>query len=128
MTCRIDGTWPEIPERKTTDQLKPHFKVSKNYKGGNPAVSGGSMILGADGKTQCHKEKTHDEANGICASVGSRLCTSAEILAKATQGTGCRFDYELVWTSTPCTKGYITLKGNPGITDREMCMPASASN
>ena len=39
------------------------------------------------------------EANDICESVGSRLCTEEEMMADCTRGLGCGFDTECSWTA-----------------------------
>lgn len=49
----------------------------------------------------CNAEKTFDEANAICSSVSARLCTVDELEADCTRGTGCGYDSQHIWTSTP---------------------------
>jgi hypothetical protein len=49
----------------------------------------------------CHREATYSEAIAICDRNDARLCTKEEVLDhRCTSGSGCRFDLELVWTST----------------------------
>lgn len=57
----------------------------------------GESIIGG----KCHGSKTYAEAVGICKSVGSRLCTKEELLADCTSETGCMFNHEMIWSSTP---------------------------
>ena len=38
----------------------------------------------------------------ICADVGARLCTGAELTADEARGTGCNADDAITWTSDPC--------------------------
>jgi len=40
-------------------------------------------------------------ANGICKDAGQRLCTDAEVFSEIGGYTGCNFDNQYVWTSTP---------------------------
>jgi hypothetical protein len=49
----------------------------------------------------CNSAKTHAEAVEICNAVGARLCTKEELLADCPRGTGCQFDKELNWSSSP---------------------------
>lgn len=56
-----------------------------------------------NGAGVCHpRSKTLAEAESICASYGteSRLCTAQELEAKCTQGTGCSFDRDHLWSSS----------------------------
>ena len=45
----------------------------------------------------CTRDKTFAEAEAICQAAGARLCTVAELAGGCTAGTGCLFDFELVW-------------------------------
>jgi hypothetical protein len=45
----------------------------------------------------CARDKTFAEAEAICRAAGARLCTTAELEDDCTAGTGCLFDFELVW-------------------------------
>ena len=45
----------------------------------------------------CARDKTFAEAEAICQAAGARLCTAAELAGGCTAGTGCQFDFELVW-------------------------------
>jgi len=47
------------------------------------------------------QELDWDDANDFCASKGARLCTKAEIETPCADETGCRFDWRLIWSSTP---------------------------
>ena len=50
----------------------------------------------------CAQDKTFPEAEAICQAAGARLCTADELEGGCTAGTGCQFDFELVWgTSSP---------------------------
>lgn len=49
---------------------------------------------------QCYESVNFVTAKGICADNGGRLCTVHEVLEGCTQGTGCGFDSEMIWTCT----------------------------
>merc|ERR1712007_152699 len=51
----------------------------------------------------CHAQKTFAEAENICSGVGARLCTKEELENDCPRGTGCNFDREQNWSSTPVT-------------------------
>ena len=59
----------------------------------------GCSVWGASnaGWGGCARDKTFAEAEAICQSVGARLCTAAELAAGCTAGTGCHFNFELIW-------------------------------
>lgn len=72
---------------------------------------------GGNGEPTCYKDKTFAESEDLCYRAGGRLCTSDEIERGATTGTGCRFDFEHVWTSTTCGSGggkHVTKLGKGG--------------
>ena len=86
----------------------------------NPAAStvgGASRLVIGDKKKACYAGKTFKQAETICYEAGARLCTSDEIEAGVTTGTGCNYDSEHVWTSTEgdCDAGqHVTLLGKGG--------------
>ena len=45
----------------------------------------------------CARDKTFAEAEAICQAAGARLCTAAELLGGCATGSGCLFDFDLVW-------------------------------
>ena len=51
----------------------------------------------SDAGWPCARDKTFAEAEAICQAAGARLCTAAELADGCTAGTGCLFDFELVW-------------------------------
>ena len=78
----------------------------------------------SDAGWQCAQGKTFAEAEAICQAAGARLCTTAELVNGCTAGTGCMFDFELVWgvssppppsttglgvTTTPTERVHFTL-------------------
>ena len=52
---------------------------------------------------ECNRAKTYIEAVDICEAVNARLCSKEELLADCPRGTGCQFDKEYNWSSTPWT-------------------------
>jgi len=48
----------------------------------------------------CYASKNFFEAACICGKLDGRLCTKEEIEGNCSQGTGCGFDHQVVWTST----------------------------
>ena len=46
---------------------------------------------------QCSMNKTFAEAEAICRAASARLCTTKELVDGCAAGTGCNFDFELVW-------------------------------
>jgi len=67
---------------------------------GDPLVCGESKVDIGGGA--CSGLKMLDEAMAFCEGVGARLCTFSELLADEAKGTGCGYDSQLVWSSTPC--------------------------
>ena len=56
------------------------------------------LVFGASNSGwPCSRDKTFAEAKAICEAAGARLCTAAELAAGCTAGTGCQFDFELIW-------------------------------
>ena len=63
--------------------------------------SGCSVWGASNAGWPCAREKTFAEAEAICQAAGARLCTAAELADGCTAGTGCQFDFELVWGVPP---------------------------
>lgn len=72
----------------------------------------GQGVTGVCGQAPsvCKGAGTQAEAASYCLSLGARLCTSSEMMACEAAGQGCAYDYEQVWTSTPCKNGFVTVK------------------
>ena len=51
----------------------------------------------SDAGWPCTRDKAFAEAKAICEAAGARLCTAVELAAGCTQGSGCGFDFELIW-------------------------------
>ena len=64
-------------------------------------ASGCSVWGGSDESWPCAGNKTFAEAKAICQAAGARLCTSTELADGCTAGSGCYFDFELVWGTVP---------------------------
>ena len=62
----------------------------------------GCLVWGeSDAGWPCARDKTFAEAEAICQAAGARLCTRDELVSGCTAGTGCYFDFELVWGTVP---------------------------
>ncbi len=51
-------------------------------------------------ETRCPRKMTYSQAEQYCTYAGGRLCTANEVVSDCTAGTGCRFDSEMIWTSS----------------------------
>jgi len=50
----------------------------------------------------CYERKTYKAAMYLCARMHLHICSAEEIGSSLQCGTGCGFDAQRVWTSTPC--------------------------
>ena len=75
----------------------------------------------SDAGWACARDKTFAEAEAICQAAGARLCTAAELADGCTAGTGCLFDFELVW-GAPQPLG-ITVEEKPPVTSPPLPRP-----
>ena len=92
-------------------------------------VTGPNGICGAS--LDCAAPQTYLQAVTYCAENGGRLCTASEIQAGATKKTGCGFDNERIWTSTPCDADAVLTRAgaNGGLgNDPEECTPLNADD
>ena len=65
------------------------------------------------GLDKCFTNKNHPDAERKCLKLGGRMCSQADIERGVGMTTGCNFDSQLLWTSTPCgTNSFIRAKGN----------------
>eukprot|EP00729_Bicosta_minor_P012500 gene12500-30478_t len=64
------------------------------------------------GLDKCFTWKNHPDAERKCLKLGGRMCSQADIEAGVGKATGCGFDSSFLWTSTPCSGGYIQAKGD----------------
>ena len=63
------------------------------YTSGNcPSNIWGESIL--PNGVGCVHSATYEEAENYCSNAGGRLCTSAELLAECTRGSGCSHDHD----------------------------------
>ena len=46
------------------------------------------------------KKMNWDDAKAFCEQQSGRLCTKEELEDSCTEGTGCGYDYRMVWSST----------------------------
>ena len=62
-----------------------------------------------------------------CENVGARLCTLDELVGDEARGTGCDYDYEIVWSATECgTDGHFVTRGASYIGEDSHCAVNSA--
>ena len=73
----------------------------------------------------CHSSLDFHAAVAVCSAAGARLCTSDEISARTTKGTGCSLDRRSIWSATECSGGgFETMRGGSG--KRKTCSDVSA--
>jgi hypothetical protein len=80
----------------------------------NAARYGSSSVCGESdlGLGGCSAWLEWAEANEFCTASGARLCTLSELQSDEARGTGCQFDSQYLWTSTPCVDGHATAPGS----------------
>lgn len=97
-------TFPFLSDRKSCASLG--WEVTNNACG----ESDKAFKKGAD---KCFTNKNHPDAERKCLKLGGRMCSQADIEAGVGKSTGCGFDSQFLWTSTPCgASSYIQAKGN----------------
>jgi len=79
----ITGSTMEYGNKSVCGSTKRHDLVNSSYNG-------------------CSGPVTWREASNFCEGAGGRLCTLAELEADETHGSGCNYDYQHIWSSTPC--------------------------
>ena len=87
----------------------------------------GSSIVWADTDINidglsCSGTKDFLEARSFCEGIGGRLPTLAEVENAETKGTGCGYDGQYIWTSTPCSSGHWADEGDPGDVGPKQCV------
>jgi len=124
--------------------------TTNNFRRGSDQVCGESDggFMAADGTNACFGGDLHGNGSGdlggaqndiitdgwshagsICLAIGARLCTTEELQADETRGTGCGHDGEWVWSSDTCADGHLVSVGasNNGRNlcsgDGEECLP-----
>jgi len=70
----------------------------------HPTVCGFSQIGGA-----CHggEQTAYHVAKMLCTAVGSRLCSTEEMMDDVTAGSGCDVEGEYIWTQDTCANGGV---------------------
>ena len=64
---------------------------------------GGCSVWGEskfDGLGGCFSLQSFEEADSICRSEGSRICSKTELQSDCTRGSGCGHDSDLIWSGT----------------------------
>merc|ERR1719483_781857 len=100
--------------------------VQSNHSGNKLSVGCCSDYEDAD-RPGCRTQATWEEARDQCADWGMRLCTREEADDDLTAGTGCNFDLDLQWTSTPCTPD-STVSDSPSIAPSTTTTTTSAGS
>jgi len=67
-----------------------------------PKVCGASII-----RNVCSEALDYSSAVKFCSGFGARLCTSHELAADVTKGTGCNLDDQRIWSGTSCGEGLV---------------------
>eukprot|EP01052_Picozoa_sp_SAG31_P047104 SAG31_NODE_9284_length_1304_cov_1.387552_2_plen_225_part_01 len=133
VTCDTDGPAPTPPPpplvMPTCTSFSSCDDLADAFGGtwGNPASGGSDQVCGESdhgfdtGSTLCFGGNIDGgldtatdgwfHAQTICFGMGARLCTSEELLADETRGSGCQHDLEMTWTSVECTDGHIIAVG-----------------
>lgn len=75
---------------------------------------------------QCGSALSASNARLLCAGVGARVCSQAQLESDAAKGSGCKLDDVRVWTSTQCAGGFITRSGSAGTADAQ-CSDATSA-
>jgi hypothetical protein len=90
-------------------------KISMKHYAGCSAVAAFRSPAGARICKGCEamRSTTHEEAQRHCEKHRLRLCTREEVQSCKTCETGCFFDAELMWTSTPCDPHHAPRKAIP---------------
>eukprot|EP00054_Salpingoeca_dolichothecata_P025910 m.183153 g.183153 ORF g.183153 m.183153 type:complete len:3304 (+) comp25500_c0_seq1:45-9956(+) len=77
----------------------------------------GHSLEDCSATAQESEKRTFAQAQNYCLAKGARLCSYPELVQEESAGTGCLYDQEIVWSSTPCRKcdmnGHITARGRP---------------
>lgn len=88
---------------------------------GSPDVCGQSVLPNG----RCSGFLAFEAAANFCEAnfgAGARLCTISELLNSETKETGCNYDLERVWSSTPCNNGMMQAFGDPDIDCEFFCL------
>ena len=87
----------------------------------------GESDFGMEG---CSGTLSQASAAAICSRAGARLCTSAELLADETRGTGCNLDEKYIWTSEACgaDKFFAAWGSSLGGASKKQCLSKAAAS
>lgn len=61
--------------------------------------------------SSCLSGVSWEEARVKCENAGARLCTIEELENDIPRGTGCGYDWQMVWSTTPCQGGVYINSG-----------------
>ncbi|MFT7579834.1 MAG: hypothetical protein ACI9MR_001501 [Myxococcota bacterium] len=106
LACTSESCGAPVTSRLSCDELN----ADSDYAWTN--VYGDAEVCGTSLSNDCSGNVDYTTAVALCEDVGGRLCASDELSNDETRGTGCTYDDNRTWTSTPCATGYaITQAG-----------------
>ena len=98
--------------RKSAPATGKMWMQRSQYAKNNGACAVSSLVPSSGGcKAVCFNKQQQATAEDVCIANGARLCSVIEIKGKVAVGSGCGIDFKTVWTSTPCVKGFMAIKG-----------------
>jgi hypothetical protein len=91
-----------------------------------PSVCASSVVLGS-----CSGDVSYKSAQTFCQLAGSRVCSSDELRADVTVGSGCELSDKRVWTATACQKGQVVTQSGSSSelgSNLPTCTPTASSH
>jgi hypothetical protein len=125
--CKADGSLSHV--RCCADhQIEISSKSCSELKWTNAERFGSASVCGESllGLGGCSAWLEWADANAFCKAGGARLCTSNELQSDEARGTGCQFDSQFLWSSTPCVDGYSTAAGSSAFNKNVRCPSAGS--
>ena len=118
---QVDGCQDTTPELtpsptpgKACGELHERFEI-KQHLCTSSRTPGGTCMKAQQGYN-------YIVADSVCSGMGARLCTLDELRDGEAKDTGCGFNRQKIWTSTPCGDGfYMVAYGGNGMDQK--CMP-----
>ena len=103
-----------MPVRCCADEPIPSASSCQEL-GWDTAARFGSLLVCGESYLNlggCSGEKTHQQAKLFCEDAGSRLCSAEELQSDEARGSGCSYDRTMVWSSSPCSEGFLQAMGS----------------
>ncbi|MBM4370906.1 MAG: hypothetical protein FJ098_04585, partial [Deltaproteobacteria bacterium] len=92
---------------------------------GSPSGVCGETDNGLGG---CSAGVAWETARAKCTAAGARLCTHTELGASEAKGTGCSYEANQVWSSTPCGPGSFWVRKGDAATTWDQCVAETATS